>query len=172
MQYFSIQVSNVFGIQNIFCCCFFCGLQSLGNSLLCLYHPFMIFEGCLDSNPKCCRCKRSRYRLSAATHPSVLQNMKYITATLQPFQLKFLILCQATKILSTGAWWWWETLSYDKSDVTELAEPPDVLHGWEAGAGVVAVVEHRRLRAVRQLHMLGLTQRAATNIFLTANCKF
>jgi hypothetical protein len=63
----------------------------------------------------------------------------------------------------------WVILSYDKSDVTELAEPPDVLHGWEAGAGVVTVVEHRRLRAVRQLHMLGLTQRAATYIFLTAN---
>ncbi len=59
-------------------------------------------------------------------------------------------------------WWWEVTLSYDKSDVTELAEPPDVLHGWEASAGVVAVVEHRRLRAVRQLYMLGLTQRAAT----------
>ena len=66
---------------------------------------------------------------------------------------------------------WWVTLSYDKSDVTELAEPPDVLHGWEAGAGVVAVVEHRRLRAVRQLHMLGLTQRAATYVFLTSGLR-
>ncbi len=66
---------------------------------------------------------------------------------------------------------WVVTLSYDKSDVTELAEPPDVLHGWEAGAGVVAVVEHRRLRAVRQLHMLGLTQRAATYIFLSSGLR-
>ncbi len=63
------------------------------------------------------------------------------------------------------------TLSYDKSDVTELAEPPDVLHGREAGARVVAVVEHRRLRAVRQLHMLGLTQRAATHIVLSSGLR-
>ncbi len=30
--------------------------------------PFMIFEGCLDSNPGCCRSKLARYRLS---HPSL-----------------------------------------------------------------------------------------------------
>ncbi len=29
---------------------------------------FMIFEGCLDSNPECCRSKLARYRLS---HPSL-----------------------------------------------------------------------------------------------------
>jgi hypothetical protein len=67
--------------------------------------------------------------------------------------------------------WWGVTLSYDKRDVTKLAKPPDVLHGWEAGAGVIAVVEHRRLRAVRQLHMLGLTQRAATYIFLSSGLR-
>jgi hypothetical protein len=35
--------------------------------LLRLCRPFMIFEGCLDSNPECCRSKLARYRLS---HPS------------------------------------------------------------------------------------------------------
>ncbi len=29
-----------------------------------LGRPFMIFEGCLDSNPECCRSKLARYRLS------------------------------------------------------------------------------------------------------------
>jgi hypothetical protein len=42
--------------------------------LLRLCRPFMIFEGCLDSNPECCRSKLARYRLShpslyLATHP-------------------------------------------------------------------------------------------------------
>ncbi len=36
--------------------------------LLCLCRPFMIFEGCLDSNPEYCRSKLARYRLS---HPSL-----------------------------------------------------------------------------------------------------
>ncbi len=46
--------------------------------LLCLCRPFMIFEGCLDSNPEYCRSKLARYRLShpslsdLATHPSIL----------------------------------------------------------------------------------------------------
>ncbi len=35
--------------------------------LLCLCRSFMIFEGCLDSNPEYCRSKLARYRLS---HPS------------------------------------------------------------------------------------------------------
>jgi hypothetical protein len=43
--------------------------------LLRLCRPFMIFEGCLDSNPECCRSKQAHYRLShpslyLATHPS------------------------------------------------------------------------------------------------------
>jgi hypothetical protein len=38
------------------------------RQLLRLYRPFMIFEGCLDSNPECCRSKLARYRLS---HPSL-----------------------------------------------------------------------------------------------------
>ncbi len=37
--------------------------------LLCVCRPFMIFEGCLDSNPEYCRSKLARYRLS---HPSLL----------------------------------------------------------------------------------------------------
>jgi hypothetical protein len=42
--------------------------------LLRLCRPFMIFEGCLDSNPECSRSKLARYRLShpshnLATHP-------------------------------------------------------------------------------------------------------
>ncbi len=36
--------------------------------LLRLCCPFMIFEGCLDSNPEYCRSKLARYRLS---HPSL-----------------------------------------------------------------------------------------------------
>jgi hypothetical protein len=32
----------------------------------------MIFEGCLDSNPECCRRKLARYRLS---HPSLYKEM-------------------------------------------------------------------------------------------------
>jgi hypothetical protein len=43
--------------------------------LLRLSRPFMIFEGCLDSNTECCRSKLARYRLGhpslyLATHPS------------------------------------------------------------------------------------------------------
>ncbi len=45
-------------------------------SLLCLCRPFMIFEGCLNSNSECCRSKRARYQLNhpstnntSATHP-------------------------------------------------------------------------------------------------------
>ncbi len=44
--------------------------------LLRFCRPFMIFEGCLDSNPEYCRSKLARYRLShpslsdLATHPS------------------------------------------------------------------------------------------------------
>ncbi len=43
--------------------------------LLRLCRPFMIFEGCLDSNPECCGSKLACYRLShpslyLATHPS------------------------------------------------------------------------------------------------------
>jgi hypothetical protein len=43
--------------------------------LLCLCRPFMIFEGCPDSNPEYCRSKLAGYRLShpslyLATHPS------------------------------------------------------------------------------------------------------
>jgi hypothetical protein len=37
--------------------------------LLCLFRPFMVFEGCLISNSECCRSKRTRYKLS---HPSQL----------------------------------------------------------------------------------------------------
>ncbi len=36
--------------------------------LLCLCRPFMIFEGCLDSNPEYCRSKLARNRLS---HPPI-----------------------------------------------------------------------------------------------------
>ena len=50
-------------------------------------------------------------------------------------------------------------LAYDKCDVAELAEPPDVLHGGKAGAGMVPVIEHRRLGTVRHVHMLRLAQR-------------
>ncbi len=38
------------------------------RSLLCLCRPFMIFEGCLDSNPEYCRTKLARY------HPSTSSN--------------------------------------------------------------------------------------------------
>jgi hypothetical protein len=46
--------------------------------LLRLWRPFMIFEGCLDSNPEYCRSKLARYRLShpslyLAIHPSISQ---------------------------------------------------------------------------------------------------
>jgi hypothetical protein len=30
--------------------------------LLCLWRKFMIYEGCLESNPECCRSKRARYQ--------------------------------------------------------------------------------------------------------------
>ncbi len=36
--------------------------------LLCKCRPFMIFEGCLNSNSECCRSKRARYQLSH--HPA------------------------------------------------------------------------------------------------------
>ncbi len=36
--------------------------------LLCLCRQFMIFEGCLDSNPECCRSTLARYRLR---HPTI-----------------------------------------------------------------------------------------------------
>jgi hypothetical protein len=31
--------------------------------------PFMVFDGCLDSNPECCRSKRARYQLNP--HPPI-----------------------------------------------------------------------------------------------------
>ncbi len=48
--------------------CIFFWRGRVCRPLLRLYRPFMIFEGCLDSNPECCRCKLARYRLS---HPSL-----------------------------------------------------------------------------------------------------
>jgi hypothetical protein len=46
---------------------YFCGLEHDGHSFAYSAH-FMIFKGCLDSNPECCRSKRARYQLS---HPSL-----------------------------------------------------------------------------------------------------
>ncbi len=50
---------------------FFCILfwrARVCQPFLCLCRPFMIIEGCLDSNPEYCRNKLARYRLS---HPSL-----------------------------------------------------------------------------------------------------
>jgi hypothetical protein len=44
---------------------FFVGLMCW--PLFCLCRPFMIFKGCLDSNPECCRSKRARYQLSSTS---------------------------------------------------------------------------------------------------------
>ncbi len=41
-------------------------LDYVGGSFTLLCRPFMIFEGCLDTNPQCCRRKLARYQLS---HP-------------------------------------------------------------------------------------------------------
>jgi len=51
-----------------FFCCIFFWRARVCRPLLCLCRPFMIFEGCLDSNPEYCRSKLARYRLS---HPSL-----------------------------------------------------------------------------------------------------
>ncbi len=51
-----------------FCFCIFFWRARVCRPLLRLCRPFMIFEGCLDSNPERCRCKLARYRLS---HPSL-----------------------------------------------------------------------------------------------------
>jgi hypothetical protein len=55
--------------------CIFFWRARVCRPLLRVCRPFMIFEGCLDSNPECCRSKLARYRLShpslyLATHPS------------------------------------------------------------------------------------------------------
>ncbi len=47
---------------------FFSGVECDGH---CLCRPFMIIEGCLDSNPECSRRKRARYQLN---HPRVNLN--------------------------------------------------------------------------------------------------
>ncbi len=44
--------------------------------LLCLCRPLMIFKGCLDSNPECCRSKLVRYRLN---QPSNLYEVTQMT---------------------------------------------------------------------------------------------
>jgi hypothetical protein len=46
--------------------CIFFWRARVCRPLLCLCRPFMIFEGCLYSNPEYCRSKLARYRLS---HP-------------------------------------------------------------------------------------------------------
>jgi hypothetical protein len=51
------------GIPLVFFCIFFWRAR-VCRPLLRLCRPFMIFEGCLDSNPECCRSKLARYRLS------------------------------------------------------------------------------------------------------------
>jgi hypothetical protein len=51
----------------LFFFCIFFWRARVCRPLLRLCRPFMIFEGCLDSNPECCRSKLARYRLS---HPS------------------------------------------------------------------------------------------------------
>jgi hypothetical protein len=56
--------------------CIFFWRATVCRPLLRLCRPFIIFEGCLDSNPEYCRSKLARYRLShpslsdLATHPS------------------------------------------------------------------------------------------------------
>ncbi len=59
-------ISGVF--RNILFYGYFFWRARVCQPLLRLCRPFMIFEGCLDSNPKCCRSKLARYRLS---HPSL-----------------------------------------------------------------------------------------------------
>ncbi len=57
-------------LLSLFCVSFFVyffGGLPLCWPLLCLCHPFCIFERCLDSNPESCRSKQARYQLS---HPS------------------------------------------------------------------------------------------------------
>jgi len=130
----------------------------------------MIFERCLYSNPENLRDVWIRIQRAAVASRRATDFLK--PPTLCTTKYKAQDCNTAARPPNDCFAGGWVILSYDKSDVTELAEPPDVLHGREAGARVVAVVEHRRLRAVRQLHMLGLTQRAATYILLTANCKF
>jgi hypothetical protein len=56
--------------RSTFFCIFFWRAR-VCRQLLRLFRPFMIFEGCLDSNPECCRSKLARYRLS---HPSLFSN--------------------------------------------------------------------------------------------------
>jgi hypothetical protein len=41
----------------------FGGLERVGHALLCLCLPFVVFEGCLDSNPETCRSKQALYQL-------------------------------------------------------------------------------------------------------------
>ncbi len=78
-RYGSIIV-NKFGLEKkrenspiLFFCIFFWRAR-VCRPLLRLCRPFMIFEGCLDSNPEYCRNKLARYRLSHpshwATHPT------------------------------------------------------------------------------------------------------
>ncbi len=45
----------------------FCCRARMCWLFLCLRHPWMIFEGCLNSNSECCLSKRAHYQLS---HPS------------------------------------------------------------------------------------------------------
>ncbi len=59
------------GSGSCFFCFFFFWRARVCRPLLCLCRPFMIFEGCLDSNPEYCRSKLARYRLS---HPSLYRD--------------------------------------------------------------------------------------------------
>ncbi len=52
----------------------FGGLECVGHSFAYVAHFwFLIFEGCLDLNPECCRSKLAHYRLS---HPSLFTFLK------------------------------------------------------------------------------------------------
>jgi hypothetical protein len=66
--------TDVLIVGQLFFCIFFWRAR-VCQPLLRLCRPFMIFKGCLDSNPEYCRSKLARYRLShpslcLATHPS------------------------------------------------------------------------------------------------------
>ncbi len=55
------QVYIWLGIRDFLFSYIFCGRARVCWPLLCLCCPFMIFDGCLNSNSECCRSKRARY---------------------------------------------------------------------------------------------------------------
>ncbi len=92
VQFSSTEILGAFLGYSFFCIFFFWRAR-VCRPLLCLCRPFMIFEGCLYSNPEYCRSKLARYRLShpwpipLISHPSLW--VQFSSTSILPALLRY-----------------------------------------------------------------------------------